>query len=263
MCILFSPKKVPLVSKTMQFEEEMIIYDICVFPSQYVIVTHRNGMSLFDLSNYSDVVTPLDTYRLETSYTLETYIVTVVADNKFAMACCFRKEIKFFQVLNERIVVSVDRSIILKDPCLGLHYSDKTLFAVTDTPYAMVLLDLEGTVLSYVSMDYLPMHRTYFCYNPITKMIYMYSDIRNRLFAITRSGHNIKIVEKVPCVDSLVVTETDEVYVSCINGLYNLNMKSGEVIKFGSVDPRPCHIAYSETQKKLYVAYRKGICIYK
>lgn len=247
----------------MRYVEMMIITDICVFPSQYVIATHRNGMSLFDLATYSDVVTPLDMRMFETSYTLERYIVTVVADTKFALACCLRKKIEFFQVVDKRIFKSEEGIIILQGPCAGLHYSDKTLFVLTTTPDTMVLLDLKGTVLNSFNMDQSPGIRTDLCYNPITKMIYVYSDLFNRLYEMTRNGSTTNIVEKIPCVDSLVVTKTDEVYVSCINGLFKVDIKSGGVMKFGSVNYRPCHIAYSEAQKKLYVANGKEIYIYK
>lgn len=244
--------------RTLVLSDVLELQKVCVPSSQYVVVVHHKGQKL-SLLRLTSVINTSTIHTINANKSTITD-VTSVAENKIATT---HDEFIIFYHISDNELVESSRTNV-KERCWEINCFDETLFASTTQPDKVIQFDLTGTVLRTL---YFPTKVFNSCtsYNPVTKHVYFVSDRYNGLLAMTLEGEITTVLEGMPEIDDITVTETGDVYVVGKDGVYIVNMDTGDAIKFGkSYETNvvtPC-MSYFGKQSELFVACEDFIDIY-
>lgn len=230
--------------------------DIGVLSEERVVVVNLNEITLYDMSASRDELVPLHTYQAR-----QMYGVTKIAEDEVGVAHSDDRCIKFYSIHNCKIVKSEKEDIRVEGKCYGIEFSDDTLFVVTSEPDMIFQLSINGSILKIYDMDEdLSFGRV--SYNSVAKLLYVVSRNSRRITGLTMDGDIALVVEEAPMTECVAVTEKNTVFVVCTDGLYKVNMESGEAIRFGCENRHTASISFIREQKKLYLVDRKQIQVF-
>lgn len=238
----------PDVKRTLRFETRLQpVHGVSVLVPQYLVVTDQTSLLLFDLLSPMDVVSPLD------KITGRPFDVTKVGKNKVAVTYPDDQKVKFFSIIDSKLVESKNEGFKVNGLCWGLDRYEDSLFVVTHNPEAVLQVDMKGVVQRELQIpkDVISKH---VLYHAESNTFYFTSTSRRHLCAVQPEEKVTTIIEKIPGVEDVAVTTKGEIYVTSRKGcIYQLNISSGEAAKVAEHGGYRACITYAKESKCMYV----------
>lgn len=217
---------------------------------------HYYGISLFDVKTDARIIVPLDTYNC---FDFQGDIVAI-HENRIAVVFPYEKIIKFFDIQSEKINQTKGEDIRVDTSCWALDFKNRMLFASTQQPAAVLLMDnKKDTSVKFCIND--GNYNRKLVYNSSRNVIYFDGLFGRQLVAMTLEGEVISVVRGIPSISDMVVDELDHLYVACRDGVYQLDTDTGQASQISDLKEPGC-IAYNKYQNELYAAYLNELCVY-